>query len=181
MRSPGAIVVNPAETWLSLHNDGRATAVEAATFLEKAMAGELDLGPWVVGTHTEDSPSWAMHPSGECILIVASGSMDVFSLDGEDVRLNHLKAGQACIVPRGVWHRQVMHDTGLRVWITAGEGSQMRPIEQDEAPAKPGPRCGASPKLEHLIERAPLESFRLRRRFSTALCASFLQSRCSTN
>ena len=47
-------------------------------------------------------------------------------LHGE--RVVELRAGEACIVPQGVWHRLLVHETGDLLFLTPGEGTAHRPI-----------------------------------------------------
>ena len=39
-----------------------------------------------------------------------------------------LASGQACLVPRGVWHRVVVREPGRLLFVTYGEGTQHRPL-----------------------------------------------------
>ena len=47
-------------------------------------------------------------------------------LHGE--RVVELRAGEACIVPQGVWHRLLVHESGDLLFLTPGEGTAHRPI-----------------------------------------------------
>ena len=52
-----------------------------------------------------------MHPEQDELLFLLEGAIDVFlraELEvGEEDTL-HLRQGQACVVPKGMWHRQVV-------------------------------------------------------------------------
>lgn len=79
---------------------------------ERRMNGDVD--GWTVATfHVETdaevhSDMWEMHPSGEELVSVLSGSARIYlrpeTVDGaaDFVRLT---AGNAVVVPRGRWHR----------------------------------------------------------------------------
>lgn len=43
-------------------------------------------------------------------------------------RVVELRGRSGCVVPRGVWHRGVVHSPGDVLHITRGDGSQHRPV-----------------------------------------------------
>jgi mannose-6-phosphate isomerase-like protein (cupin superfamily) len=63
-------------------------------------------------------PIWEMHPEGDELLILASGSLTVeFREDGAERRVL-LPAQAAFIVPAGLWHRLVVHEPSVLIAIT---------------------------------------------------------------
>ncbi len=68
-----------------------------------------------VGILSVDSPGvrdeWEMHPEQDELLYLLEGAMDVVLRadlgESEEDRL-HVKEGQACLIPKGMWHRQVV-------------------------------------------------------------------------
>jgi mannose-6-phosphate isomerase-like protein (cupin superfamily) len=121
-----------SRTYLSIDDDGVGTPINVTnTFWQELISGQRQVGRWLMGAAvTQESPkNWDLHPEGECILILLSGSIDVIidAPDGEHVvQLRH--AGDSCSVPRGTWHRQVVHASSNRIFITAGMATQMRPV-----------------------------------------------------
>jgi quercetin dioxygenase-like cupin family protein len=68
-----------------------------------------------------------VHPDGDEILYVVSGSLRVTGESEPDASIE-LHAGEACIVPKGEWHRvHVLEKTQL-VHITPGPNSDHRPL-----------------------------------------------------
>jgi mannose-6-phosphate isomerase-like protein (cupin superfamily) len=68
-----------------------------------------------VGLLTVDTPGerdeWEMHPHQDELLYLVEGVIAVFlraELGLEDERILHLCQGEACVIPKGVWHRQVV-------------------------------------------------------------------------
>ena len=66
-----------------------------------------------IGVLTVDSPGehdeWEMHPDQDELLFLLEGAIDVFlreDLRSEAERVIHFQAGEACLVPQGVWHRR---------------------------------------------------------------------------
>jgi len=67
-----------------------------------------------------------MHPRGQELLVMISGTMDVvFEIDGRE-ESHTLPAGQALIVPQGIWHRQRVRTAGSFLAATYGKGTQHR-------------------------------------------------------
>ncbi len=68
-----------------------------------------------------------MHPDGDELLYVISGALDI-SNDSSPDSLLRLGPGQACIVPKGEWHKvHVLEKTQL-LHITPGPDGDHRPL-----------------------------------------------------
>ncbi len=72
-----------------------------------------------------------MHPDGDEFLHVVTGAMELISDDGDaDVVGNEtvvvLRSGEACVVPRGVWHRVVATEPSLLIHVTPGPNGSAR-------------------------------------------------------
>jgi mannose-6-phosphate isomerase-like protein (cupin superfamily) len=79
-------------------------------------------------TIAEDAPHRGeVHPDGDEILYVVSGSIQVTGESAPDTCLE-LRAGEACIVPKGEWHNvHVLEKTQL-IHITPGPHGDHRPL-----------------------------------------------------
>ena len=78
--------------------------------------------------YTDDWDSWEMHPAGDEVVYALDGAVDLI-LDEEDgERVVQLRGRTGCVVPRGVWHRGVVHSPGDVLHITRGEGTRHRPL-----------------------------------------------------
>jgi oxalate decarboxylase/phosphoglucose isomerase-like protein (cupin superfamily) len=75
---------------------------------------------------SEGSSHWEMHPDGDEILYLLSGSMDVELEDRNEKRCIRLSGMTGCVVPCGIWHRTVVHQPGKMIFITPGKGTQHR-------------------------------------------------------
>jgi quercetin dioxygenase-like cupin family protein len=62
-------------------------------------------------------PAWEMHPEGDELLIVATGSLSVEFRDDAMERAP-LSPETAVIVPAGIWHRLVVHEPSVLIAIT---------------------------------------------------------------
>lgn len=75
-----------------------------------------------------------LHPDGDELLYLVSGRVDVILEDGGTAatigteHVETLHAGQAIIVPRGVWHRVDVREPSRLVHITPGPGDGHRPL-----------------------------------------------------
>jgi mannose-6-phosphate isomerase-like protein (cupin superfamily) len=104
-----------------------------ATFVHLRAKGEVNPVPWTPGfwrelTTADGEPSECeMHPCGDELLYLLSGSVDVVFEEPEGDRAVPLRGGEACIVPRGVWHRIVMHAPADLLFVTPPKGTELRP------------------------------------------------------
>ncbi|MFV0524018.1 MAG: cupin domain-containing protein [Acidimicrobiales bacterium] len=73
-----------------------------------------------------------LHPDGDELLYVFSGSMDLIIDDGDKETVGvetsvRLRPGDAFVVPRGIWHRLEAREPGRLLHITPGPGGDYRP------------------------------------------------------
>ena len=73
-----------------------------------------------------------MHPDGDELLCVFSGTMDVILDDGDNTRVGtetsvRLNPGDAFVVPKGLWHRVEALEPGCLLHATPGPGGDYRP------------------------------------------------------
>ena len=74
-----------------------------------------------------------MHPDGDEFLHVVSGSVDLILDDGDGDTVGEetvvvLNTGDACVVPRGVWHRLVTKEPSRLIHVTPGPNGPARPL-----------------------------------------------------
>ncbi|HHM12350.1 MAG TPA: cupin domain-containing protein [Planctomycetaceae bacterium] len=74
------------------------------------------------------SSSQEVHPEADELLFVISGAIDVVLQEGDSERIVPLEAGQAAIVPRGLWHRLIMRQPGKLLFINSRTGMKSRPM-----------------------------------------------------
>ena len=120
--------MNLAEVYLQLLDGGRARAVDVdAHFWERIDRRTRLHDGRLMGTfNLSSSPDHEeMHPEGDEILILLSGAVDVVLCEKRVIQLR--KRG-ACIVPKGVWHGQIVHAESELMFITPGRGTQHRQI-----------------------------------------------------
>lgn len=79
-------------------------------------------------TITEDAPhNGEMHPDGDEILYVVSGRVRV-TCDSDPGGELVLGPGQACIVPKGEWHKVSILEKTQLIHVTPGPNGDHRPV-----------------------------------------------------
>jgi len=78
---------------------------------------------------TRDAPhDGEVHPDGDELLYMVSGSVTVRLELAEGDRSVELNAGDALVVPMGVWHRVTLRQPGQLIHITPGPHGDHRPL-----------------------------------------------------
>lgn len=103
-------------------------------FWPKLIGGEMgSFNNEYLVTHlnfSEDWPSWEVHPNGDEIVFLISGSAEFVleAPDGEITSVQVNQAGHYVFVPQGYWHTAKISEATSMLFITAGEGTQNRPV-----------------------------------------------------
>jgi mannose-6-phosphate isomerase-like protein (cupin superfamily) len=80
---------------------------------------------------SQDAPHGGeMHPDGDEIIFVFSGSMEV-TLEFEKVLVVHVAAGEGIVIPKGVWHKVHVIEPVNLATVSPGPGFEFRALEQD--------------------------------------------------
>ena len=108
--------------WAAAFEDANPVYVDAAA------AAASRFGEIVAG---ESPHRGELHPDGDELLFVITGRMDVIVDDGDEEHvgtetIHRLGSGDACIVPRGTWHRIEVVEPGRMVNVTPGPGGGAR-------------------------------------------------------
>src|SRR5215210_7201627 len=104
-----------ADTYVQLADGPAAVAVEVdEEFWAKLESRPQLHGGRLVGVfhNAAEWSVWEMHPAGDEVVCLLSGSVDVVLDEDGGERLVQLRAGNTCIVPRGVWHTANVHTAG---------------------------------------------------------------------
>lgn len=68
-----------------------------------------------------------VHPDGDELLYLVSGAMSVRLELPDGDRVVDVRAGQALVVPQGVWHRIKIRESGQLIHVTPGPRGDYRP------------------------------------------------------
>lgn len=94
---------------------------------------DLDSGRLVcVCPQRADWLVWEMHPAGDELVMLLSGKVDMVLELPEGEKVVPLKPQHTVVVPRGVWHRAIVHEPGDALFITRGSGTEHKPYEPDD-------------------------------------------------
>jgi uncharacterized cupin superfamily protein len=117
---------SPHRTYVQLTDDGRAIPIEVGPdFWSQTVNKHADGRLAFAYRFERDSATWERHPAGEELVYVLSGAVD-FVL--EDDRVVSLHAGDGYLVPRNIWHRQIVRAPGDILFVTPGKGTEHRPV-----------------------------------------------------
>lgn len=121
-----------ASSSIRLKNDASVELLEMNdAFWPRLMAGELGdfHHEFLVSLHdfTSDWPSSEVHPKGDEIVVLLSGSATFQLVMPEGIQEVRLESpGSYVFVPKGVWHTAKIAHQARMLFITAGEDTQHR-------------------------------------------------------
>ena len=125
---------NLSSTYLRLRPDVSVEPLAVdGSFWKRIAAGELGdfRNEYLVAIHSFDADwsLWEMHPAGDEVVCLISGSVS-FVLEEESRRraVTLQRNGAYVIVPRGTWHTAKVVAPSQMLFITAGEGTQHRDV-----------------------------------------------------
>ena len=123
--------IDLARTFVHLSRQGDAERVELTPSFWRASAGSplYDRLVGVIEFHSSEdlhSAMQEMHPEADELLFLISGAIDLVLQEGAAERTVALGAGQAEIVPRGIWHRLAMREPGKLLFINSRTGMESR-------------------------------------------------------
>ena len=119
-------------TYVHLEDGGAARHIPVAEDFWARIGERTDLhtGRLVTAFRmTDDWDHWEMHPAGDELVVLLSGSIDFRLRNWEGERTVELRGRGAYLIPRGTWHVARLHEPCEMVVITAGAGTQVRPLE----------------------------------------------------
>ena len=122
---------DPTNTYVDLAPDGSIPLLRVTTdFWDRLASGALTVAGRMVSMHrmTEDWPHWERHPAGDELLVVTSGEIDIVLDEPDGERRVRLSERAGLVVPRGVWHRAEAVRPAEILFITAGAGTEHRPV-----------------------------------------------------
>jgi mannose-6-phosphate isomerase-like protein (cupin superfamily) len=95
--------------------------IEGRTRIHGRLLGATRLEPQA--TH------WEIHPEGDELLYLLSGAVDIILEEPGGERVVTLGSRSGCVVPKGTWHRFVIHAASDLLFLTWGEGTTHRPYK----------------------------------------------------
>ena len=125
---------NPARIFLHLDANGKAHRLDTSQKGFWSSLGERELDGRLVGlVRMSRNTAWEMHPDGDEVLFLLSGQIDVVLDHGQEEEVITLAAGRMCVVPRNVWHRQLVREAGDLLFATPGPSTEHRGVREHKA------------------------------------------------
>lgn len=121
-----------SSTYLRLRPDASIEPLPVGSdFWQRIAAGQLGEfhNEYLVVSHAfeTDWDMWEMHPMGDEIVCLLSGSATfILEREGRPHAIELSESGRYVIVPKGTWHTAKAHGPCRMLFITAGEGTQHR-------------------------------------------------------
>jgi quercetin dioxygenase-like cupin family protein len=78
---------------------------------------------------SHEETAWQRPPDGDELLYLISAAVTVSLELPEGDRTVDLGAGDALIVPQGIWHRVTLRESGRLVHVTPGPNGDHRPLK----------------------------------------------------
>ena len=128
---------DPLRTYVHLPDGPEATLVPVTDDFWQTMhkRTELHEGRLLTATRFQsaaDWDHWERHPAGDEVVYLISGAMDFVLQEDDGERVVPLRAGAACVVPRGLWHRGIVREPSCALFLTRGKGTEHRPRAEGE-------------------------------------------------
>ena len=115
--------------FVHLENNGNMTSllVDEKFWSEGPSRGYLDSGRLMGVLKLDTGPShWEVHPDGDELLYLLSGSMDVVLESEGQNKVITLGGLSSCIVPKETWHQTIIREPCSLLFITPSKGTQRR-------------------------------------------------------
>ena len=77
----------------------------------------------------EDWKTWEMHPNGEEIVYLLTGSMDLILDKDGNQEIIELRGKGSVIIPQNTWHTAKVFEPSNMLIITLGKDTKTRPIK----------------------------------------------------
>ena len=108
-----------------MHPDGRSEVKKAVWGPEPRIDGFMAMAPLL----TRNPPhAGEMHPGGDELIFLISGRLDIIAEEEGNETVTAMEAGQAVVIPKGVWHRLDIKEPCQLVVMTPGPESKHRPL-----------------------------------------------------
>ena len=124
------------DTHVHFAEGGATHAIDATpSFWPDLVSGnrrELEQGRLMThGEFAKDWDSWEMHPNGDELVLLLSGSVTfVLELDGKEHELPLNTTGAFAIIPRCTWHTARTRTACKMLFVTPGRGTEHRSAAQ---------------------------------------------------
>lgn len=124
--------LNLSDTYVHLSDASELTAFEGGDVFWQTLEAPVDLdqGRMVCVTpQRADWLVWERHPHGDELIMLIDGKIDLVLEMPDGIKTVPLEPKRTILIPKGVWHRAVVHEPGDALFITRGAGTDHKPYE----------------------------------------------------
>lgn len=125
-------IKNPSEVYFLLNEAGAINEIEGGEKFWSLPEEELNriADGWMISEFEFDSDwqNWEMHPNGDEIVYILSGSVDFLLEENGGVKKIEVRGKGLIVVPRGTWHTAKTNSPCTSLNITLGRGTEHRPV-----------------------------------------------------
>jgi mannose-6-phosphate isomerase-like protein (cupin superfamily) len=118
--------------YVLLDASGASTTVEGGDAFWSQPSDELDRygRGWLLSEYTfaSDWPQWEMHPEADEVVRLMSGAAELRLEWPTGILDVTLRAGDAYVIPKGVWHTVRVREPCRMLHVTMGAGTRHRPL-----------------------------------------------------
>ena len=122
---------DPERTYVHLEDGPEAILLEVGDDFWEKLPQRTDLGAGRLFAVFRFEESWKtreMHPAGDELVYLLSGSLDLVLFEEGGERVVPLRGRGACVVPRGIWHTARVHEPSEALHVTRGAGTRHEPL-----------------------------------------------------
>ena len=128
-----------ASTFVVIEPDQSAVAVAVTPEIFQALERDFDRfkGRMLVSSYvfSENWSMWEMHPAGDELVCLLSGDVTlVLDRHGAKEKRHLRKPGEFVIIPKGTWHTARTQASTKMLFLTPGEGTDHRPVDNNDGP-----------------------------------------------
>jgi len=126
------MTTNLSSHYLLLDASGACTAVEGGNAFWSQPEEELERfgRGWLVSEYSfeTDWPQWEMHPQADEVVRLIEGTAELRLEWPTGEQAVRMQAGDAYVIPKGIWHTLKVAGPCRMLHITMGAGTQHRPL-----------------------------------------------------
>ncbi len=121
--------MNLEATYVVLDDNANATPVEVTPTVFEDLDKQFDkfVGKLLIAKFSfeEDWPSWEIHPKGDEIVCLLSGTATmILKKDDKQASVELSGSGDFVVVPCGTWHTAKIKEPTSMIFVTPGEGTE---------------------------------------------------------
>lgn len=125
--APSVLEVGSAQIEAAIWIDGAGRAAPTPSSKDHWLARRLNVGN-LVRLDRQPDDRWERHPSGDEVIHLVSGSLEVSTGSAESPEIIELTAGQTTVIAANTWHRHISTQPGAVLFVTPLLGTEQRPL-----------------------------------------------------